>query len=184
MPKLVLAFAGKLASGKAVCQKYITEKYNADNTKFSTALRNILTRLYLPISRENMQNLSLDLRNRFGSDVLAKAIAEDVKNSQQDIVVIDGIRRLDDIISLKDIPGFYLISIEAEPQLRYERMKVRNENVGDANKTFEEFLKDNQREAELQIPDVMAAAKFNLNNNGSLPELYNQIDKILEEIQN
>ena len=184
MPKIVLAFAGKLASGKAVCQKYITEKHQADNTKFSAALRDILTRLYLPISRENMQSLSLDLRNRFGSDVLAKAIAEDVKNSQKNIIVVDGIRRLDDIISLKDIPGFHLISIDADPELRYERMKKRNENAGDAEKSFEEFLEDGRREAELQIPEVMSAAKFHLDNNGDLPALYTQIDKILQEIQN
>jgi len=184
MPKIVLGFVGKLASGKAVCQKYISEKYDAGSARFSTVLRDILNRLYLPISRENMQNLSLDLRERFGSDILAQVITEDVKNDTHEVVVIDGVRRLADISSLKDLPNFYLISIEASPEIRYERMKLRNENVGDANKTFEEFLEDGRREAELQIPEVMAAASFKLDNNGDLENLYTQIDKILEEIQN
>lgn len=184
MPKIVLGFVGKLASGKAVCQKYISENYNAGSARFSTSLRDILNRLYLPISRENMQNLSLDLRERFGSDTLARVIAEDVKNDQHEIVVIDGVRRLSDIVCLKDLPNFYLISIDADPELRYERMKERNENAGDANKGFEEFLEDGRREAELQIPEVMSAAKFHLDNNGDLPALYAQIDKILQEIQN
>jgi len=91
---------------------------------------------------------------------------------------------LDDIISLKDLPGFYLISIDAAPEIRYERMKKRNENAGDAEKTFAEFLNDGKREAELQIPEVMAAARFHLDNNGDLPALYAQIDKIRQEIQN
>ncbi|HNU81256.1 MAG TPA: AAA family ATPase [bacterium] len=184
MPKLVLGFVGKLASGKAVCQKYISEKYNAGSARFSTALRDILNRLYLPISRENMQNLSFDLRKRFGSDILARVIAEDVKNDPHNIVVIDGVRRLADISRLTELSNFHLISINASPEIRYERMKLRNENAGDADKTFEEFLEDDRREAELQIPEVMAAASFNLDNNGTLEELYSQIDKILEEIQN
>ena len=184
MPKLILGFTGKLASGKAVCQKYISEKYNAGNAKFSTSLRDILNRLYLPISRENMQNISLDLRNRFGSDILARVIAEDVKNDQHKIVIVDGVRRLEDVSSLRELPNFFLISIEAEPELRYERMKARNENVGDAEKSYEDFIEDGQREAELQIPEVMASAHFHLDNNGDLPALYAQIDKIIKEIQN
>jgi len=131
-----------------------------------------------------MQNLSFDLRKRFGSDILARVIAEDVKNDPHNIVVIDGVRRLADISRLTELSNFHLISINASPEIRYERMKLRNENAGDADKTFEEFLEDDRREAELQIPEVMAAASFNLDNNGTLEELYSQIDKILEEIQN
>ncbi|MCF7860021.1 AAA family ATPase [Patescibacteria group bacterium] len=184
MPKLILGFVGKIASGKAVCQKYISEKHDAGNAKFSTSLRDILNRLYLPISRENMQNLSLDLRNRFGSDTLARVIAEDVKNDQHEIVIIDGVRRLDDVSELRKLPNFYLISIEAEEKLRYDRLKARNENAGDDQKSYEDFIEDGQREAELQIPEVMASAHFHLDNNGDLPALYAQIDKIIKEIQN
>jgi dephospho-CoA kinase len=183
MSKIVLGFVGKLASGKAVCQKYISDKQNAGSAKFSTSLRDILNRLYLPISRKNMQNLSLDLRTRFGGDILAKVIAEDVKNNPHEIVVIDGVRRLNDISSLKDLPNFHLISIDANPEIRYERMKLRNENEGDADKTFAEFEEDNKREAELQIPEVMAVANFHLDNDSTIEQLYTQVDKILEEIQ-
>lgn len=183
MPKVVLGFVGKLASGKAECQKYISDKQDAGSAKFSTSLRDILNRLYLPISRENMQNLSLDLRNRFGGDILARVITEDVKNNSHEIVVIDGVRRLEDISSLKDLPNFHLISIDASSEIRYKRMKLRNENEGDADKTLSAFEEDEKREAELQIPEVMAAANYHLDNNGSLEQLYKQIDKILEEIQ-
>ncbi len=184
MSKIVLGFVGKLASGKAVCQQYISDKYDAGGARFSTSLRDILNRLYLPISRENLQDLSLDLRNRFGSDILARVIAEDVKRASNDIVVIDGVRRLDDIVSLKDLPNFYLISIDATPKIRYERMKKRNENAGDSEKSFADFLHDGEREAEIQIPKVMAVARYQLNNDGDLPSLYAQIDKIIQEIQN
>lgn len=182
MSKIILGFAGPLASGKEVAKKYLETEHQASVHRFSAMLRDILNRLYLPISRENMQNLSFDLRQRFGEDTLARVIAEDVKNDPHGIIVIDGVRRLDDIASLKDVPGFSLISIDADPKIRYERMKCRNENKGDADKSYDDFLADSQREAELQIPEVMATAKFHIDNNGDLPNLYQQIETILDAL--
>jgi len=181
MPKIILGLVGPLASGKEVSKKYLEEKHGAHSYRFSKMLRDILNRLYLPISRENMQNLSLDLRNRFGSDTFAKVIAEEAKGDAGEIVVIDGVRRLDDIAHLKNIPGFCLVSIDADPEIRYKRMLSRNENSGDSQKTFADFLADGAKEAELEIPTVMKAAKYHLDNNGSLPDLYKQLDALIAQ---
>lgn len=184
MSKIILGFVGHIASGKDACKKYIMEKYDASSHRYSTVLRDILNRLYLPIDRNNMQNLSLDLRTRFGGDLLGRVIIEDIIRDEHKMVIIDGIRRLDDTkILTKKFPNLYIIGIEVTAQTRYERMVKRNENVGDADKTFEQFLADDQKEAELEIPTVMAAAKYKLDNNGPFEELYAQIDKIIEKIK-
>jgi dephospho-CoA kinase len=183
MSKIILGLTGLIASGKDVSKKYLGKKYGASSHRFSTMLRDILNRLYLPIDRNNLQNLSLDLRTRFGNDALARVIAEDVKNDPAEIVIVEGIRRLADIVTLKDLPNFYLVSVDAAPAIRHERLVKRNENVGDAAKTFAQFLTDEKREAELEIPTVMAQAKYHLGNNGTLEELYRQIDKIIAAIK-
>lgn len=183
MPKIIIGLVGPLASGKEVAKKYLETKHGAGVHRFSSILRDILERLYLPISRENMQNLSLDLRQRFGGDTLARVIAEDVSRDEHEIVVIDGVRRLADIVDLKDLPGFCLISIDAEAKIRYQRMKDRNENKGDDQKSFEQFLEDGAREAELEIPQVMSKARYQLDNNGSLDQLYSQIDEIINNLR-
>jgi len=184
MPKIIIGFVGHIASGKDVCKKYIMEKYGASSYRYSTVLRDILNRLYLPIDRNNMQDLSLDLRTRFGSDLLARVIIKDIERDKKEIIIIDGIRRLDDIKSLiKKFPDLYTISIDVEARLRYERLVKRAENIGDADKTFEQFLVDDKKEAELEIPTVMAAAKYKIDNNGTMAELYAQIDKIISTIK-
>jgi dephospho-CoA kinase len=179
MPKLIIGFVGQLASGKDASKKYLEDKYGASSHRFSTMLRDILNRIYVPIDRQNLQDLSLDLRNRFGSDTLARVIAEDVKNDSKEIVIVDGVRRMDDIINLKNVEGFFLVGIEAKPEIRYERMKTRNENVGDDKKSFADFIADGQKEAELEIPAVMNTARYTINNDGTLEELYKQIDEII-----
>jgi dephospho-CoA kinase len=183
MSKIIIALTGQMASGKDVTKKYLEEKYGAQSVKFSQILRDVLIRLNLPTDRKNMQELSTVLRQNFGEDLLAKNIAEDARKLNSEIVILDGVRRLADIFHAQKLEGFVLIKIEADLKIRYQRMKERNENVGDAEKTLEDFMADHEKESEKEIPLVMEQAKFSLNNDGSLEDLYSQIDKLILEIK-
>jgi len=178
--KKIIGLVGSLASGKETIKKYLAEKYQAKDCRFSSILRDILARLTIPNSRENLQKISTVLRANFGEDLLASAIANDASKLDADIVVIDGVRRFTDIEHLKDLPNFILIKIDADPKLRYERMKLRNENIGDDKKTFEEFIKDHEAEADKQIPEVMKSAKYEIINDGTFEELYKKIEEMVK----
>jgi dephospho-CoA kinase len=182
--KIIIGFTGLIASGKEVSKKYLEKKYQATSFKFSTVLREALDCLGLEQSRDNLIALSTWSRQTFGEDLLAKALANKVKASERPLIVVDGIRRLADIEYLKIIPGFHLIAIDADSKIRYQRSVLRNENPGDAEKTYEHFLADHQRETEITIPEIMAQAEYTLDNNGSFEELETQIDKIITQIQN
>ena len=61
---------------------------------------------------------------------------------------------------------------------------LRNENAGDSEKTFDRFMKDHQLETETQIPEVMAEAKFSIDNTeDGFEHLYKKIDKMMGEIK-
>ena len=182
MNKIILGLVGPLACGKETVKKYLVENYKAKDCRFSTILRDVLNRTAVPVSRENLQKLSTVLRANFGENLLAKAIAMDASKLDADIVVIDGVRRPTDIEHLNELPNFFLIKIDAEPRLRYERLIKRNENEGDEKKTFEQFLKDHEAEADKLVPLVMATAKHAIDNNGSFEDLYKQVDEIVEKV--
>lgn len=182
MNKKIIGLVGMVASGKETVKQYIVKKYSAKDCKFSTSLRDILNRATIPVSRENMQKLSTILRANFGEDLLAKAIAMDASGLDSDIVVIDGVRRFTDIEYLNKLPNFFLVKIDADSRIRYERMVKRNENDGDDKKTYEEFLKDHEAEADRQIPEVMKTAKYSIDNNSSLEDLYKQVDEIIAKL--
>jgi len=180
--KIIIGLVGQMACGKEALKKYIAQKYNTKDCKFSTSLRDVVHRLDIPESRENLQKLSTILRTGFGEDILAKVIAFDASKLDSDIVLIDGVRRMADIKYLKELPNFYLVKIEVDPKVRYGRMKLRNENAGDKDKTFEQFLADQNNEADREIPIVMDFAKIAINNNGTIEDLHNQADKIITDI--
>lgn len=180
--KKIITLVGPIASGKDTTKKFLERKYGAKSVKFSQILRDVLDRLNISINRDNLINLSTILRQNFGQDLLAKVIAEDVKNFESEIVILDGARRHSDIIYVKKLAGFNLISINADSKIRYDRMKIRNENIGDADKTYEDFLKDHEKETEITIPSLMQDAKFVINNNGSIENLYRQVDVIVKKL--
>lgn len=179
--KIIIGITSKIAGGKGTVAKYIQQKYNTNIYRFSTMLRDVLGRLNLDISRENMQKLSALLRKNFSEDLMAKVIAEDVKKDKNKIIVVEGIRRMADIKYLKKMPNFILVAIEAKPRIRYERVVKRNENKGDSKKTYKQFLKEDNKESEREISKVIKNAKIVIDNNGSLENLYKQVDNITQK---
>ena len=178
--KIILGFTGLMACGKGTAARYLDEKYNADTFRFSTMLRDVLDRLYLPQSRENFQIISPLLRETFGQDLMAKVIARDVESADSRIIAIDGMRRPADIEYLKKLPGFRMVAIDVDAKVRYERLRARAENPGDAEKTWEQFQKEHEAETEIYIPELMKQADVTIDNNGTLEDLYKQIDKLIK----
>lgn len=180
--KIIIGLVGKIAAGKGTIAKHLEENYGANTYRFSTMLRDVMDRLYQDKNRENLQTVSTLLRQYFGEDILAKVIARDVIADKNKFIVVDGIRRMADIKYLRENPNFYLIRIETSPENRFERIKKRAENTDDTNKTFAEFLIDENREADQEVPMVMEQANFAIDNNSSFDNLYRQVDETIEKI--
>lgn len=181
--KIILGFVGDLAAGKGTLAKYLNEKYGSNTYRFSNMLRDMLDRIYVEKTRENLQDISTFIRARFGQDVMSKILAKDVENDQGEIVIVDGIRRPTDITYLQQLPGFHLIYVTAESKLRWERLVVRKENPGDENKSYEEFLKDEQSEADKLIATLGQEAEFTIINNGTQEDLFTHIENTITQIK-
>lgn len=170
-----------MGSGKGTVAKYINDKYKGNAHRFSTILRDVLDRVYIEQSRENMSAVSTILRERFGDDLLAKAMYNDTQSDERDIVVVDGVRRMSDIQYLRELPHFKFIYVDTDMEICYNRVIKRGENTDDSGKTFEEFKKDHELETELQIRDLKNYADYVVSNNGTFEELHEKIDGIIKE---
>lgn len=179
--KLILGFAGEIASGKGTAAKYLVERHGAATYRFSTILRDVLRRLHLPEDRTTLQTLSTFLRKEFGEDTLAKVMFKDAKGDTRQLVVIDGVRRLEDVKYLREIPEFKLCYITAPMKTRHERLVVRDENPDDKTKTYQQFERDHEREPEREITKLEAFAAEVIDNSGTLPELYARLDGIVKK---
>ncbi|MBD3248226.1 AAA family ATPase [Candidatus Falkowbacteria bacterium] len=180
--KIILGLVGEMACGKGFASRYLEEKYHASIYKFSSLLREMLSILDMKVSRENLAAISLILRERFGQNIIGKGIAKKAKNDNNPIIVLDGIRRMEDVKPLEKLKNFMLVKVVADPRVRYERFIKRNENVGDNKKTYEKFIYDQKSiETEIYIPEIMRKAKESLDNNDGAEKLYKQIDKLIKK---
>lgn len=181
MKKLILGFVGLPASGKGTSAEYFQKKYGASTYRFSTMLFDLLQRIYLETNRDNLIKMSEAIRSTFGEDTMAKVMAKDAQSDQNNIIIVDGIRRMADIEYLSQLPNFVLIEIFAEPRTRYERLIQRSEKPDDKTKTFEQFMEDHKRSTEMSIPEVASHATEHIDNNGSSEELYKQLDNLIKK---
>lgn len=181
-PRVLIGITGRLASGKGRMTAEILKRSNAEYVKFSDSLRYVLDVYTIPQSRDNIDALSTFLRKTYGEDVLARAVEKKALSSENEIVIIDGVRRKVDFERLGKHPHFSLVYIDANPKIRYERSKNRNENVGDADLTYEEFLKDDSGEPQQQIESLKNVAHYVIDNNGTVEEFDRQIDEVLKKM--
>ena len=181
--KIIIGIAGEIASGKGVVTQHLQDKYDAKKYRMSDALKDILTRLHLDVVRENLSSLSLGLRNLYGQDILIDALIQDIKKSESEFVIVDGVRRIAELEQLKKLDNFKLFYLEADPKIRYERLKKRDEKEDDKLKTFEQFQKDSQLETEKTILELKDSTDYLIDNGGDLDQTYRRIDEIIEEIK-
>lgn len=183
MPSLIIGLVGQAGCGKGTIARYFKEKHGATTFSFSTSMRDVLRRLHLAETRDHLIKVSEVLREGFGEDLFSRVIAEDARGAKTDLVVIEGIRRQMDLATLSPLPNFVLVAIDVSDQVRYERMRGRGQNAGEAHMTWEQFLAEEQRSTEISIPGVMKEAAHRLRNDGSVEELTEHVEELLKKLR-
>lgn len=181
--KIVIGITGKLASGKGTIAKYIVENYDAQKTRSSDPLRQTLVLFDISQSRENLDKLSTFVRQTYGENTIAASVARVLRQTQAKVVIFDGMRRLIDVETLRSFEHSLFIYVHVERDVRYQRCKTRNENVGDDVMTYEEFCEKDDEEPEQQIEALREYADIVIDNGAGIDELMNQIkEKIVPAI--
>lgn len=181
MSRIILGITGDPASGKGTIAAYCRDRHGASSYRFSDVLFETLGLLDVETSRDNLIKLSIALRHEFGETVLARALAKKVAADEHDLVVIDGIRRLGDIETLRTLPGFHLVYVTADVRIRFERQIKRGEKSGETNMTFEQFLAQENAETERSIKEVAAHAAATITNDGTRDDLYRAVDNLIKQ---
>ena len=75
-----------------------------------------------------------------------------------------------------------MVGINTDLKNCYERLIKRGQNEDDKNKTWEQFQKDLQLSTEVSIAGLIKKSTIKLDNNGSLEDLYKQIDKMMSDL--
>jgi dCMP deaminase len=184
---MLIGLTGRNAAGKGEVARYLQRK-SFYYYSLSDAIRDEIRSRGDEPTRERLIIVGNELRQRYGSKILAERILERIEDDKH--YVIDSIRNPAEVDAFRAAKHFKLIRIEAPAEVRFERILSRQRESDP--KTLEEFITLENREAEgddtsQNLVKVELMADYSLTNDGSLEKLYPQIDqlliKLLKEVQ-
>ncbi|MGB9743158.1 MAG: AAA family ATPase [Minisyncoccales bacterium] len=180
MLKKIIGLVGESGSGKdTFCRYLIKKRKNVFCLRFSQPITEALNIFINEIKREDQQWLANLLRKRFGNDILIQALKKKLKTIQKGIIVFNGIRYWEEYQLIKQLKG-KIIYITAEPKVRWQRMRQRQEKKDDRT-SWQKFKKLEKASTEIYIPLIGRQSDFKINNNGPLKDFYKEINKALKQ---
>ena len=183
MSKIIIGLIGETGSGKDTFCDYVkkTVKQPVFCFRFSDTLSEILMILFGEVKKKDQQWLGKVLREQYGNDILAKAMAQKIKNIEYGFIILNGIRYWEEFEMVKNLDGKY-IYITADQKTRWERINKRGEKVDDLS-SFDKFLEKEKAKTEILAPEIGKKADFKIENNGSKSNFYKEVDKIIKNLK-
>lgn len=179
---MIVGITGTLGAGKGTVVEYLKRRGFAHQSARAFVTDEIQRR-GLPVSRDSMVAVANDLRRRHSPGYIIEQLYERARQAGGP-AVIESIRTVGEVEALRLRGSFFLLSIDAAPTLRYERIKQRGSATDDIS--YERFQADERREmsstdpAQQNIGAVMKLADATIVNNGTFDELHAQLDVLLK----
>jgi|SRR2546426_836825 len=176
---MLIGLTGRNAAGKGEVARYLQKK-SFYYYSLSDVIREEIRSRGLEPTRELLITVGNELRQRYGSKILAERILAKIEDDRH--YVIDSIRNPAEVDAFRAAKHFKLIRIEAPPEVRFQRIFKRQRESDP--KTLQEFFELENREAEgddtsQNLVKVELMADHTLINDGTLESLYPEIDKLL-----
>ena len=179
---LVIGITGTLGAGKGTVVEHLVKNHGFLHYSVREFLLEEIKKQGLPPDRDSMVKVANALRAQHTPYyIVAELYKRAVQNGKD--AVIESIRTPGEVEFLRQQENFILIAVDADPHLRYERIRQRNSETDHID--FETFVENENREMSATDPNkqnlqkCIQMADIKLINNGTIHELTYQVDEKL-----
>jgi len=183
--QIIIGITGTLGAGKGEIVKYLVSKKKFNHFSVSDYLIREIKKRKLPVNRESMRTVANKIRTEKGSGFIVDKLYQKAKKTKKNSI-IESIRTLGEVKTLKEKGNFYLFAVDATSKTRFERIKKRQSKKD--NVTYDEFLDAERKEmisndpTKQNLKKCIEIANYKFENNGSFKNLYRQINNALKKI--
>lgn len=177
---MIIGLTGKNGSGKGEVASFLTKR-GFHYLSLSDEVREEMKRQGVKITRENLIPFANDLRNKYGPSYLAEKVLEKMDPDKN--YVVDSVRNPFEVETLRKRRNFHLISIVADPRVRFERLKARGRE--NDPKDYKKFLEIDAAEAGNPDPSAQQMNRTHemadavVENNGTVEDLHDKAKQVI-----
>lgn len=182
---IVIGITGTTGAGKGTVVDYLVKHHHFLHLSVRQFLGRKLTRQGKEINRQSLIDTANQLRCLHGADYIALSLYQQAQKTASNCV-IESLRTPAEAQTLKSIGNFCLLSVDANPSLRYQRILTRGSNTDHVS--FDQFMATQFQEMSSADPTkqnlagCIALADYHLTNNGTVEDLYRQVKIIIDQI--
>ncbi|MCW3127880.1 MAG: hypothetical protein JWO03_3538 [Bacteroidetes bacterium] len=182
----IIGITGTLGAGKGTIVDYLISHHGFKHFSVRGFLTEIINSKGLELNRDSMVAVANELRAEHSPSYIVEQLLDQALVSGSDCI-IESIRTTGEVHALRKRDKFYLLAVDADPKLRYDRVVERASATDNIN--YETFIANEQREMTSIDPNkqnlaaCQALADFKLDNNHSFNELYTQVEDVLSKVK-
>src|SRR5688572_11668127 len=121
---IIIGITGTLGAGKGEVVEYLKQKHGFTHYSVRDFLIAEIGRRGLEVNRDSMRVVANELRAEHGSGYIVEEIYKKAAEAGSN-AIIESIRTHGEIEVLKNKSKFFLIAVDADPNIRYERIRSR-----------------------------------------------------------
>jgi dCMP deaminase len=181
---MIIGITGTIGAGKGTIVEFL-KKRGFKHYSARDFITEEIVRRGLPVNRDSMVVVANDLRARFGAGYVAESLYERAKSGGGDCV-LESLRTVGEIESLRKKESFVLFAVDADPEIRYSRIAERKQNTDMVS--FDEFLRQEEREMnsgdsnKQNLSACIERADYVFKNDWTISELYNKVSAVLDKL--